>query len=182
MVHSLSGIQPIATFRQAVVEPVFKTKSMFEIARGVVNEMLKIPELWDDTDEFEFNDFKKNIVNKILNAPIQDYIKYQLSAHPGAYEQMLKEGVFYTSDKPEYGSTLKPGYRFKTRTGKIELANVKYPDKGLDALPVYQKPRQPMTRPVQIYPRTSRLEHPHRNTEQRFSLGDREGEHSLDQP
>lgn len=143
VVHSLSGIQPIATFRQAVVEPVFKTKSMFEIARGVVNEMLKIPELWDDTDEFEFNDFKKNIVNKILNAPIQDYIKYQLSAHPGAYEQMLKEGVFYTSDKPEYGSTLKPGYRFKTRTGKIELANVKYPDKGLDALPVYQKPRQP---------------------------------------
>jgi len=143
VVHSLSGIWPIATFRQAVIEPVYKTQSMFDIAKGVVNEMLKIPELWDDTDEFEFEDFKKNIVNNILNKPIQDYIKYQLAAYPGAYEQMLKEGLFYLSEEASYGKTLKPGYRFKTRTGKIELANEKYPSKGLDALPVYQAPRQP---------------------------------------
>lgn len=142
-VHSLSGIWPIATFRQPVVEPVFKTKSMFEIAAGVVNEMLKIPELWDDADEFEVDDFKSEIVEGVLNKPMSEYIKYQLSAHPGAYEQMLKEGIFYISDKPSYGKSLKPGYRFKTRTGKIELANVKYPNEGLDALPTYAAPRQP---------------------------------------
>ncbi|XOB64757.1 molybdopterin-dependent oxidoreductase [Deferribacteres bacterium DY0037] len=143
VVHSLSGIWPIATFRQAVVEPVFKTKSMFDIAQGVVNEMVKIPELWDDADEFEVDDFKDEIVDGILNKPIQDYIKYQLSGHPGAYEQMLKEGVFYLSDKPTYGNTRKPGYRFKTRTGKIELLNVKYVAEGLDGLPTYRAPRQP---------------------------------------
>jgi len=142
-VHSLSGIWPIATFRQPVVEPVFKTKSMFEIAAGVVNEMLKIPELWDDADEFEVDDFKDEIVDGVLNKPMSEYIKYQLSGHPGAYEQMMKEGVFYMSDKPKYGKTRKPGYRFKTRTGKIELANVKYPGEGLDALPTYAAPRQP---------------------------------------
>jgi thiosulfate reductase/polysulfide reductase chain A len=141
--HSLSGIWPIATFRQSVVEPVFKTKSMFEIARGVVKEMLEIPELWDDCDELDFEDFKENIYEGILNAPIQDYIKYQLKDYPGAYEQMLKEGLFYVSDQPTYGKTRKPGFRFKTRTGKIELANVKYPSKGLDALPTYAAPRQP---------------------------------------
>jgi thiosulfate reductase/polysulfide reductase chain A len=56
---------------------------------------------------------------------------------------MLKEGLFYVSDQPTYGKTRKPGFRFKTRTGKIELANVKYPSKGLDALPTYAAPRQP---------------------------------------
>lgn len=142
-VHSLAGIWPIATFRQPVVEPVFKTKSMFEIAAGVVNEMLKIPELWDDADEMEVDDFKSEIVDGMLNKPMSEYIKYQLSGHPGAYEQMMKEGVFYMSDKPKYGNTRKPGFRFKTRTGKIELANVKYPGEGLDALPTYAAPRQP---------------------------------------
>jgi len=142
-VHSLSGIWPIATFRQPVVEPVFKTKSMFEIVSGVVNEMLKIPELWDDADEMEVEDFKDEIVEGLLNKPMEEYVKYQLSAYPGAFEQMMKEGIFYKSDKPTYGKTLKPGFRFKTRTGKIELANVKYPGKGLDALPTYASPVQP---------------------------------------
>lgn len=142
-VHSLSGIWPIATFRQPAVEPVFKTKSMFEITAGVVNEMLKIPELWDDTDEMEVDDFKADIVDGILNRPMSDYIKFQLKKYPGAYEQMMKEGVFYTSDQPNYGKTRKGGFRFKTRTGKIELANVKYPTKGLDALPFYKAPVQP---------------------------------------
>jgi len=141
--HSLSGIWPIATFRQAVVEPVFKTKSMFDIARGVVKEMLEIPELWDDCDPMDKEDFVDNIYEGILNSPIQDYIKYQLKKYPGAYEQMLKEGLFYVSDQPNYGKTRKPGFRFKTRTGKIELFNVKYPGKGLDPLPTYAAPKQP---------------------------------------
>jgi thiosulfate reductase/polysulfide reductase chain A len=143
VVHSLAGIWPIATFRQPVVEPVFKTKSMFEIAHGVVGEMLNIPELWDDADEMEVEDFKMDIYEDILSRPAQDYIKHQLSGHPGAYEQMLSEGLFYKSDQAKYGSTLVPGYRFKTRTGKIELFNVKYPEKGLDGLPVYKAPIQP---------------------------------------
>lgn len=141
--HSLAGIWPIAAFRQPVVEPVFKTKSMMEITRGVVDEMLKIPELWDDADEMDIEDFKSDIVEGLFHKPEEEYIKYQLSGYPGAYEKMLKEGVFYLSDQPTYGKTRKDGYRFKTRTGKIELANVKYPTKGLDALPTYAAPRQP---------------------------------------
>ncbi|HAL85540.1 MAG TPA: molybdopterin oxidoreductase, partial [Deferribacteraceae bacterium] len=49
----------------------------------------------------------------------------------------------YKTDQGVYGQSAKPGYRFKTRSGKIELTNVKYPDKGLDALPVYRRARQP---------------------------------------
>ncbi len=142
-VHNLAGIWPIATFRQPVVEPVFGTKSMFEIAGGIINEMLKLPELWDDADEMEVEDFKMDVAEDIFGKPMQEYIKHQLADHPGAYEQMMKEGVFYLSDQASYGKTRNPEFRFKTRTGKIELANVKYADKGLSPLPIYAAPRQP---------------------------------------
>ncbi len=142
-VHNLAGIWPIATFRQPVIEPVFGTKSMFDIAGGVINEMLKLPELWDDADEMEVEDFKYEIAEEIFGKPMEEYIKHQMSAIPGGYEQMLKEGVYYVSEEPTYGKARTPEFRFKTRTGKIELANVKYAEKGLSPLPIYAAPRQP---------------------------------------
>ena len=143
VVHSLSGIWPIATFRQPAVKPVYDTKSMFDIAGGVMNEMLKIESLWDDADPEEVEAFKEEVVEGIFGQPIEEYIKYQVSDYPGAYERLINEGVFYLSDKPTYGKTTAGAPKFKTRTGKIELYNVKYPLKGLDPLPVYKKPRQP---------------------------------------
>ena len=143
-VHNLAGIQPIATFRQPAIEPVFGTKSMFEIAGGVINEMLKLPELWDDADPEEVEDFKLDVVEDIFAQPMQEYIKRQLADQPGAYEMMMKDGVFYLQEEATYGSTrTNPEFRFKTRTGKIELANVKYAEKGLHSLPLYERPRQP---------------------------------------
>ncbi len=143
VVHNLAGIWPIATFRQACIEPVYQTKSMFEITAGIVDEMLKIPELWDDTDEEELEYFKEDFVEAILHAPIQDYIKYQVSGYENGYERLLKEGVIYKTDQGVYGTTSGEGFRFKTRSGKIEFTNVKYPEKGLDSLPVYRRARQP---------------------------------------
>jgi len=77
------------------------------------------------------------VVEEILDRPIQDFIKHQLADYPGASETLLKEGVFYLSDKPTYGRTRKPGYRFKTKTGKIEIINEWYRQKKLDLLPTY---------------------------------------------
>jgi thiosulfate reductase/polysulfide reductase chain A len=143
VVHSLAGIWPIATFRQACVEPVYQTKSMFDIAGGIVEEMLKIPELWDDADEEEIEIYTKEVVDGILRKPIQEYIKYQVQDYENGYEKLLSEGVIYTTDQGVYGKMSSSDTRFKTRSGKIELVNVKYPDKGLDAIPVYRRARQP---------------------------------------
>lgn len=142
-VHNLAGIWPIATFRQPVIPPVFGTKSMFDIAGGIINEMMKLPELWDDVDPIEVEDFQFDVVEEIFGKPMEEYIKRQLSAIPGGYERMLKEGVVYASEEATYGKTRNPEFRFKTRTGKIELANVKYAEKGLSPLPLYVAPRQP---------------------------------------
>lgn len=140
---SLAGIWPIVTFRQPVIKPMFQTKSMKDIAHGIINEMLNIPTLWDDADKNDVEDFKATLVDEILGQPMEEFIKYQLSKYPGAYEMILKEGVFYKSDKPVYGNSKKEGARFKTKTGKIELFNLKYEEKGLDPLPVYRRPSQP---------------------------------------
>lgn len=142
-VHKLTGLWPMLTFRQPCVEPVFGTKSMFEITGGILEEMLKRPELWDDADEEDVELFKEEVVEGIFRKPLQEYIKYQVEQYPGAYETLLKTGMFALSDKPTYGKTREPGFRFKTKSGKIELFNLKYEAKGLAPLPVYKRGRQP---------------------------------------
>jgi thiosulfate reductase/polysulfide reductase chain A len=139
--HVLSGIWPSVVFRQPVIKPMFDTRTMFEISRGVIEEMLKIPSLWDDTDEQAVKDFKKDVVDGILKHSVRDIIKFQLSKHPGAHEKIMQDGVFFLSDKPQYGSTRKPGYRFSTKSGKIELLNERYKQRGLFELPEYCEPK-----------------------------------------
>jgi thiosulfate reductase / polysulfide reductase chain A len=140
--HSLEGIEPIVAFRQPVIKTLFDTKTMFEISGGIIREMLQIPSLWDDIDPVDLESYKKDIVETILDKPIQDYIKYQVSIFPGAWDELLKEGFFTTeATKPNYGKTRKPDFAFKTKTGKIELFNERYKDSGLFPLPKYCEPQ-----------------------------------------
>jgi thiosulfate reductase/polysulfide reductase chain A len=143
--HSLSGIWPVVAMRRPVIKPLFDTKTMFEMAGGIIHEMLKIPSLWDDTEPEAVDDFKKTVMEEILDRPIQDFIKHQLAGYPGAWEKLQKDGIFYLSDKPRYGQTRKPGYRFKTKTGRIEIINEWYRMKKLDLLPTYHDLPQPET-------------------------------------
>jgi thiosulfate reductase/polysulfide reductase chain A len=140
-VHNLGGIEPIVEFRQPVIKPLFDTKTMFEIAGGIIHEMVKIPSLWDDIEPADFEAFKKDVLEGVLDKPIQEYIKHQVALYPGAWEELLKEG-FFTPDggQPRYGSTRNPEFRFKTKTGKIELFNERYKDFGLFPLPKYCEP------------------------------------------
>ncbi|MDY6823429.1 MAG: molybdopterin-dependent oxidoreductase [Thermodesulfobacteriota bacterium] len=139
--HSLSGIWPVVAFRQPMIEKMFNTKTMFEIAGGVIHEMLKIDSLWDDIDPADLTTFKKDIVEDVLDKPIQDFIRHQVKSHPGGWEQLLKEGFFTTEGgRPRYGYTRKPGFRFKTKTGRIEFFNERYKSAGLFPLPKYCEP------------------------------------------
>ena len=138
--HSLAGIWPVVAFRQPVIKPLFDTRNMFEIAGGMIREMLEIPELWDDADEVSVQDFKKTVVEEILDRPLTEYMQHQMSKYSGSWEKLLNQGVFYLSREPKYGETRKSDHRFKTETGKIEFFNERYKEKGLDPLPVYCEP------------------------------------------
>ncbi|MCF8105943.1 MAG: molybdopterin-dependent oxidoreductase [Desulfohalobiaceae bacterium] len=141
--HALSGIWPVVVARQPVIDPLFKTRTMFEISGGILKEMLKIPELWDDVEPEAVEDFKKTVLEEILEKPIQKYMEHQLSEYPGGYERILKKGVLVPSQKPNYGKTRQNGFRFKTKTGKIELFNERFHERGLDAMPAYCEPLRP---------------------------------------
>lgn len=135
--HDLTGIWPVVAFRQPVIQPRFDTRNMFEIAGGVIREMLEIDSLWDDADPTSVEDFKKTVVEEVLNRPLPEYMRHQMAKYPGGWEKLLRDGVYYPSKEPNWGSTRKAGFRFKTKTGKIELYNERYREKGLDPLPSY---------------------------------------------
>ncbi len=140
--HTIGGIQPLVEFRQPVVQPLFDTKTMFEISGGIIHEMLKIPSLWDDADPSDVESLKTDVVKGVLDRPIQELIKKQVSDYPGGYKALLTEGFFTTEGgKPRYGSTRVPGHRFPTKTGKIELFNERYKETGLFPLPTYCEPK-----------------------------------------
>ncbi|NOY69967.1 MAG: molybdopterin-dependent oxidoreductase [Deltaproteobacteria bacterium] len=138
----ISGINPLVEFRQPVIKPLFDTKTMFEISGGIIREMLNIPSLWDDIEPDDLKNFKEDVVEGILNRPIQEYIKTQVSNYPGALEKLMNNGFFTVeSKKPTYGATRTPGFRFKTKTGKIEILNERYKEFGLFPLPKYCEPK-----------------------------------------
>ncbi|MCC7429966.1 molybdopterin-dependent oxidoreductase [bacterium] len=114
--HVLSGIEPVVTFRQPVIEPLYDTKSCLEIMQGLVK-----------TCGLETNPF---------DYTIQNYIKTQVENYEGAYEKLLETAVFIPENLPNpYGE--RP---IKTQTQKIEFYSEKYLSKGLNPMPTYEKP------------------------------------------
>ncbi len=140
--HSLSGVAPVVIFRQPVIEPLFDTKSMKDITVDLTEKFLQKDAFWVDAWE-EDKAYMEDYVKTFKGVPMSHIIEHQLSDYPGAYKMLKEKGCFYKTDKIPYGKTLKEGARLKTKTGKIELASVRYPEAGLYALPVYQKPSQP---------------------------------------
>lgn len=138
--ENLSGIVPIVVSRRPVIKPLFDTKSMHDVTVDLAKKFYNMPEFWEDSTEDDRKYLSEYI--KAMDVPMEHLIKEALSEYPGAFEMLEKDGVFYKTDKGKYGNTLKEGARFKTRTGKIELYNVKYAEKGLAPLPVYQRPTQ----------------------------------------
>lgn len=136
--ESLGGIVPIVVARRPVINPLFDTKSIHQITLDLAKKFYDMPEFWKDSTEEDREALKEYI--KTMDVPMEHIIEESLSDYPGAFKMLNEKGVFYLKDKPTYGNLLKEGARFKTKTGKIELYNVKYAERGLDPLPVYRKP------------------------------------------
>jgi len=117
--HSLSGAVPVVAVRQQVVKPRFDTLPCMDIMKGLA-ERLDLGEYFDFT--------------------IDDW--YEAAAHelPISAEELKRRGFYTDRTEPVIGNTLKEGYRFRTKSGKIELASTRYAEHGYDPLPVYQSP------------------------------------------
>ena len=140
--HNYGGAAPIVLFRKQVIKPLFDTKPMKDITVDLAERFLKEDDFWTDAWE-EDKAYLQEYVGTFKNNSMEKIIEHQVSGHPGAFKMLMEKGCFYETDKIPYGQTLKEGARLKTKSGKIELASVRYPEAGLHALPVYQKPSQP---------------------------------------
>ncbi len=120
--HCLSGIQPVVTYRQACIEPLFESKPNLWIMQQIAKRL--------GDEVYESFDFT-----------IEEFVAHQMSPYPGALEELRARGVFIKETEPVYGAM--KGKRLKTKSGKIEIFSAKYADNGHDPLPVYTAPQAP---------------------------------------
>ncbi|MBD3868206.1 MAG: molybdopterin-dependent oxidoreductase [Acidobacteria bacterium] len=108
---------PFLSMRNKVVDPVHDTKPNFEIMQEL-SRRLGFP---------EFFDYK---IKAMQRAQLE----------PFGLEPESLEATGMWSDRKErtYGKSLKEGYRFRTPSGKIELASERFRRRGYNPVPVYE--------------------------------------------
>jgi len=110
---------PFVALRQAVVPRVHDTLANFEIMKGL-SSRLGFPEF------FDYN------LDQLRQA--------QLKPLGISLEDLKTTGVWIKDRTRVYGTTLEPGYRFPTPSGKIELASERFRRRNYDPVPVYKAP------------------------------------------
>ncbi len=118
--HSIAGAVPVVQFRQQVVPPRHDTRDCFWMMKELANRL---------------------DMGMYFDVTAEEWLEAQLEELPISLDELRKKGFYTDRETPEIGKTLKEGYRFRTKSGKIELRSLRYEEKGHDPLPVYQPPR-----------------------------------------
>ncbi|HDL01564.1 MAG TPA: molybdopterin oxidoreductase [candidate division Zixibacteria bacterium] len=118
--HSLAGLEPAVALRQQVITPMYESRPNLDIMKELAGKL-------DLSDYFDFT--------------IDEWLEAQVEELPIGLDELKSRG-FYADDKGRiFGNTRKEGYRFRTKTGKIELYSERYAEKGYDPLPIYHRPK-----------------------------------------
>jgi thiosulfate reductase / polysulfide reductase chain A len=123
---------PFVAVRQQVVPPLYNTKSNLEIMQGLASRL----------DLARFFDYD-----------IDRYRAAQLEPlGPTVRDRLLATGVWTNRTGRRYGATRTAEYRFRTPSGKIELANERLRRRGLDPVPRYTPPAAAPARTLRLLP------------------------------
>ena len=119
--HSLSGLEPVVALRQQVIAPMYESRPNFDIMKDLAGRL--------DLDMY-------------FDFTIDEWIKEQTSELPVDLAELKRTGFYADGKGPVFGKTREDGFRFRTKTGKIEIFSERYADKGYDPLPVYKRPKK----------------------------------------
>jgi thiosulfate reductase/polysulfide reductase chain A len=122
---------PFFALRQQVVPPLHDTRPCLEIMQGIAKR-LGVPEYLDFT--------------------IDQLIAAQLQPLGLSHQTFAATGVWTNRTGRNYGATLTPEYRFRTPSGKIEIANERFRRQGFAALPAYVAPAGPPAGQLRLLP------------------------------
>jgi thiosulfate reductase / polysulfide reductase chain A len=121
-VEEFSVPHPFAALRTQVVRPEFSTRPCLDIMKGLAARV--------GLDQyFDFD--------------IEKYIAAQLAPHGIDRAAFARTGVWSNRTSRTYGTTRQPDFRFRTPSGKIELANERLRRNGYAPLPAYVAPAAP---------------------------------------
>ncbi len=121
-VEEFSVPYAFAALRRQVVPPQFSTRPCLDIMKGLAQRV-------GLEQYFQFD--------------IDQYIAAQLAPLGVDRSVFDATGVWSNRTARKYGTTRNPEYRFRTPSGKIELANERLRRNGYAALPGYTAPAQP---------------------------------------
>lgn len=130
-VEGFNAPYPFLALRQQVISPIYDTRSCLEIVKGLAKRM-------------ELSEY--------FNFDIHQYIAAQLAPQGLTEKDFRSKGIWTNRTKRNYGTTLTPDYRFKTPSGKIELASERLRRQGLYPLPAYAAPAQPPADKFRLLP------------------------------
>jgi thiosulfate reductase/polysulfide reductase chain A len=130
-VESFPAPYGFLALRQQVVPPVHDTRPCLDIMKGLAARLGL--EAW-----FRYD--------------IDAVIAAQLAPHGLARADFARTGMWSNRTAGAYGTTRSAEYRFRTPSGKIELANERMRRQGLDPVPRYEAPVGPSPGEFRLLP------------------------------
>jgi thiosulfate reductase/polysulfide reductase chain A len=167
-VATFGGIEPAIAQRNKVIDPMYESKPVMEIMRGLTQKISKplfeVSKKHDmevqDTIESdgEASVYKEFDLTKPFVHSQEELNEHAVADYPGAAEALKEGGVFYPGmeeyfkqlsvneysyypEEKKYYSVRKG--RFNTPSGKIECVLPNLADKGIDPMPTWKKEYEP---------------------------------------
>jgi len=162
-VVSYGGIEPSIAQRNKVVDPMFESKPVMEIMRGLSSKLTKslfeITKKYDEDVQMAIEDDgeEKVYAEFDLTKPFahdqEELNTHAVEKYEGAADILKEKGVFYPNmneyfkkvsvNEYEYYPEAKRAYsvrnnKFATPSGKIECSVPSLAKKGIDAMPVWK--------------------------------------------
>lgn len=120
-IHSFAGLEPVVGIRQKVIEPMYETRPNLDIMKDLASRL--------DLDMY-------------FDFTIEQWLEAQMEELPLSLDDLRRQGFYSDGKAVQYGKTRAENYRFRTKTGKIEIYSERYAEKGYDPLPTYKRPRK----------------------------------------
>jgi thiosulfate reductase/polysulfide reductase chain A len=162
-VKTFGGVEPAIAVRNKVIEPMFETKPVIEIMKGLTEKISKplfeITKKYDEDVQDDIADRGEAEVYKDFDLTIpfkhtqEELNEHAVSGYPGAYEALKEHGVYYPK-KEEYFKQISvnkyqyypekakyysiAGGKPKTSSGKVECNLKSFAKKGVDPMPTWR--------------------------------------------
>ncbi len=162
-IKTFGGVEPSFAQRNKVIDPMFETKPVIDIMRGLTTKISKplfeISKKYDEEiqdaieDEGEEDTYAEFDLTLPFKHTQEELNHHTLAMYIGAAEKLHKDGVFYPKqdryykqlsanefqyypEKKKYYQT--NGGKPKTPSGKIECVISSFTSKGIDAMPIWR--------------------------------------------